>query len=492
MTEAHDLATETAPTDADDVLFVDLDGTLIKTDLLHEAILTAAKNRPLGLLCAAATLFHGKAAFKHALAAIVQPDARTLPLREEVLELIAEVRSRGGRVVLATATDERWARPIADELGLFDDVLASDGDVNLKGPAKLAAIEDYCRRKGHAAFDYVGDSRADLAVWNAARGVYAAAPSSRLLSRLQRLDQPATAVGERSAAIRPLVRALRPYQWLKNLLVFVPLITSHRVLEPLALLHTTIAFAAFSACASAVYLLNDLADIDADRLHPGKRSRPFAAAALPVSWGPPLVALLALLAFGMAAALLPAAFTWTLLAYFVVTCVYSLVLKRVAMLDVITLACLYAVRVLGGGLATGIVASEWLMAFSLFIFVSLAFAKRSAELARLEATDESQTAGRGYRVADRGLIDSLGPTAGYLAVLVLALYIQSDDMRRLYGQAWALWLLCPLLMYWISRLWLKAKRGELKDDPVLFALRDGVSLAVAVIAAGLLALASWK
>ena len=488
--EARELSTETASTDAAEVLFVDLDGTLIKTDLLHEAILAAAKTRPLGLLRAAATLLHGKAAFKHALATIVQPEVRTLPLREEVLDLIAEVRGRGGRVILATATDVRWAGPIAEELGLFDGVLASDGNVNLKGPAKLAAIEDYCRRHGHAAFDYVGDSRADWPIWQAARQVYAAAPSARLLSRLHKPDQPATAVGVRSGAIGPLIRALRPYQWLKNLLVFVPLITSHRVLEPLALLHTAIAFAAFSACASAVYLLNDLADIDADRLHPGKRRRPFAAAALPVSWGPPLIAALAILAFGTAAALLPAAFTWTLLAYFVVTCAYSLVLKRVAMLDVITLACLYAVRVLGGGLATGIVASEWLMAFSLFIFVSLAFAKRSAELARLELADEAASAGRGYRVADRGLIDSLGPTAGYLAVLVLALYIQSDDMRRLYGQAWALWLLCPLLMYWISRLWLKAKRGELKEDPVLFALRDRVSLGVAAIAAGLLALAA--
>jgi 4-hydroxybenzoate polyprenyltransferase len=237
---------------------------------------------------------------------------------------------------------------------------------------------------------------------------------------------------------------------------------------------------------------NDLFDLDADRRHPTKRRRAFASGALPVRLGPPLVIGLALGGFLTAAALLPAAFSLALALYFMASCAYSLWLKRAVMLDAIVLALLYTIRVFAGGLATGIPVSEWLMAFSLFTFVSLAFAKRYVELARLATTNETSAMGRGYRVEDLSLIESMGPAAGYMAVLVLALYIQSQQVLRLYHSPWALWLLCPLLLYWISRLWVKAKRGELTDDPVVFAIRDPVSLAIAGIALTLLATAAIK
>ncbi len=480
-----------APADARAcVLFVDLDGTLIRTDLLHEAALVLFKKSPRQFLRTLVRLSHGRAAFKRAISEAVTLEIQQLPFREEVLEFIVEQRSLGRKVLLATAADSTWAQSIADELGVFDGILASDGMRNLKGAAKLAAIQAYCREQGYLEFDYVGDSRADLSIWRAARNAYLVAPSHRLLCEVHKFASPAAILGKRESAARSVLAALRPQQWIKNVLIFVPLVTSHNMLHlPLAIA-AAIAFACFCLCASAVYVLNDLADISADRRHPAKRKRPFASGALPVSWGLPLASGLLLVGFAVAALALPAAFFAALVVYFATTCVYSFVAKRIAMLDVLMLAGLYTIRVLAGGAATGILVSEWLMAFSMFLFVSLAFAKRYAELERLLRANEGVASGRGYRVADIGLIESMGPASGYIAVLVLALYVNGEQMKMLYRNPWPLWLICPMLMYWISRLWIKAKRGELSEDPIVFALRDRVSLYLGIIAVGLLVAAS--
>ena len=472
------------------VLFVDLDGTLMRTDLLHEAALVLFKQSPWRLLRALLRLAHGRAAFKRAISEAVSPEIRQLPFREEVLEFIAEQRSLGRKVILATGGDSAWAQSIADELGAFDGILASDGARNLKGAEKLQAIQAYCREHSYTEFDYLGDSHADLPIWREARGACLVAPSGRLLRKVREFAEPAAILGSRKAPTRSVIAALRPQQWVKNVLVFAPLVTSHNVFHFPLVMAALVAFVCFCLCASGVYVLNDLADISADRRHPAKRKRPFASGALPVSWGLPLASAPLILGFAVAALTLPVGFSAALVLYFATTCAYSFLAKRIAMLDVLMLAGLYTIRVLAGGTATGIVVSEWLMAFSMFLFVSLAFAKRYAELESLLRANEGAASGRGYRVADIGLIESMGPASGYIAVLVLALYVNGEQMKMLYRNAWPLWLVCPVLMYWISRVWIKAKRGELSEDPIVFALRDRVSVYLGIIVVGLLVVAS--
>jgi 4-hydroxybenzoate polyprenyltransferase len=468
------------------VLFVDLDGTLLRTDLLHEAALVFFKKSPWQFLRALPRLTHGRAVFKRAISEAVTPDIQQLPFREEVVEFIVEQRSLGRKVLLATAADSTWAQSIADELGVFDGILASDGVRNLKGATKLTAIQAYCREHGYSEFDYVGDSRADLSIWRESRNAYLVAPSRRLLREVQSSATPAKIIGDRESVTRSVVAELRPQQWVKNVLIFAPLVTSHNVFHFAPAMAATIAFVCFCLCASAVYVLNDLADINADRRHPTKRERAFASGRLPISWGLPLAGGLLTVGFVIAALTLPIVFSATLVGYFATTCAYSFVAKRIAMLDVLMLAGLYTIRVLAGGMATGIVVSEWLMALSMFLFVSLAFAKRYAELTRLLRANEGTASGRGYLVADIGLIESIGPASGYMAVLVLALYVNGEQMKTLYRNPWAIWLICPVLMYWISRVWIKAKRGELPEDPIVFALRDRVSAYLAIIVVALL------
>jgi 4-hydroxybenzoate polyprenyltransferase/phosphoserine phosphatase len=467
-------------------LVVDLDNTLIKTDLLHEAIISALKNSPYLLFVALGSLFKGRAAFKKALTCSVIPDARHLPFRDEVLDFLAKERAQGRKIILATASDHAWACQIADELGLFDDVLASDGEQNLKGETKLHVIRSYCQQHDYVCFDYVGDSDADIPIWRNARLSYLVAPSPVLLRKVQRFTDTATVLGKRNSPFSAIIKSLRPHQWIKNSLVFIPLLASHKIFIMQNILAVLLAFLCFSVSASAVYILNDLLDIDADRRHPKKRKRPFADGSLPVIWGPLLAAALIFLGFSVSFLTLPIGFSVALLTYFLLTCAYSLRLKRIVMLDVITLSLLYIIRVIAGGYATGISVSTWLLAFSLFLFVSLAFAKRHAELGRLEQAGEKVVSGRSYIVSDLSIIESFGSSSGYLSVLVLALYINGEEMKLLYSRPWALWVICPLLMYWISRLWLKAKRSELSEDPVIFALRDRGSIVIGVLTALLL------
>ena len=289
-----------------------------------------------------------------------------------------------------------------------------------------------------------------------------------------------------------LLKTMRPKQWAKNLLVFTPLITSHQVFDEARLLTGTVAFVCFCLCASAVYVLNDLIDLEYDRQHTQKRYRPLASGSLAIAWGIPLACLLLLLGFSISVSTLPLGFCGVLLAYVIVACGYSWLLKRIVMLDVLTLAGLYTVRVLAGGIAIGIVVSEWLIAFSVFLFASLAFVKRYAELDKLSRTGAVNVSGRGYRTSDVGIIEGMGTASGLIAVLVLAMYVNGEQSKQLYANPWPIWLICPVLMYWIGRIWILAKRGELSEDPVVYALGDRVSRCVAVLIAALLALASMQ
>jgi 4-hydroxybenzoate polyprenyltransferase len=428
-------------------------------------------------------LLRGRATMKRALAHQVRPDVHVLPYRQEFLDFIRQERRAGRRVVLATASDRLYAESVADAVDLFDDVLASDGHTNLKGANKLIAIQEYCRRHGYSEFAYAGDALADVPIWRAAAEAHVVAPGPFVRRAAARLNKPLRLHARRRGVFRAVWRALRPIQWVKNVLLFVPLLLAHEVGDPQKLLACCLAFVALSACASAVYVLNDLMDIEADRHHPVKRRRPFASGALPIYFGPLLV--VGGIACGVTLSLLtlPVAFAAYLGLYLIVNCLYSFWLKQKLVLDVLLLAGMYVLRIIMGGVAAELVVSEWLMALSMFFFTSLAFAKRHAELARLSDEDQQAARGRGYRVEDLSIIETVGPTSGFLAVLVLALYINSENatMKRLYSQPWALWLICPLLMYWITRLWFVVKRRELNEDPILYALQDRVAITVGIL-----------
>lgn len=462
-------------------LYVDLDGTLIATDLLHESFLSAMKRSPLTALQCLGWLAQGRARLKEELASRASIDVASLPYREPVLQFLREERARGRRIVLATASWSALADSVAAHLGLFDEVLATTADGNLKGKAKARQLVERC---GAGRFDYVGDSRADIEVWRQARHAYVVDDSGRLASAMpagidvKRVFSPARP----QQTWREAMRAVRPHQWAKNLLLFVPLVAAHRINEPASLVAALTGFAAFCLFASSAYLLNDLLDLGADRAHPRKRLRPLASGKLSIPAG--LLLCAATLLAGVAlASRLPALFQATLAAYFVLTLAYSFGLKRVAMLDVISLAALYTLRIIAGGFAIPMPPSFWLLAFAMFLFFSLALVKRYAELVSLEEEGIGAAPGRGYAGHDAEVVLAIGSASAMVSALVLALYINGEAAKDLYSRPALLWILCPILLYWVSRIWLLAARGQMHDDPVLFAVRDRASYAVAVAGA---------
>lgn len=459
------------------VLFIDMDGTLFATDLLWEACVGLLKKRPSLVLLMPLWLLRGRAGFKQAISDRHAPDPTALPYREDVLAYLRDRKSAGTRLVLATASTRAWAESVAAHLGLFDDVLTSDGEKNLKGSHKLTAIQAYCESRGFDHWGYMGDSSADLPIWAQAPESHAVAPSSSTLARARARTQAIRVFGRRPSRVRAVVKALRPHQWVKNTLLFVPLLLARQYTDLEKSAAALIAFATFSLCASAVYVINDLLDVEADRAHPRKRRRPFASGALPMTWGPPLATVLLLASIGGAAVTLSPRFVLVLVLYMLATSAYSALLKKLLLVDVLVLASLYTLRLFAGGVATGVAVSEWLLAFSIFFFTSLAFAKRHIEMARLKYEGKAAAKGRGYRVEDISLLESFGATSGYLAVLVFAFYVH-DGLPHFYNQRWLLWLTCPLLLFWISRLWFLAKRGTIHDDPVVFAVTDKTSLVV--------------
>jgi 4-hydroxybenzoate polyprenyltransferase/phosphoserine phosphatase len=476
----------TIPRAVEPPLCVDLDGTLIAGDLLWESVVRLARRSPLSLLLLPLWLLRGKAHLKAQLARRVTLDPRTLPYRDEVLAFLRAERAAGRSLVLATASNERLAVAVAGHLGLFDEVLASDERTNLKGRQKLTALEE---QFGPAGFDYVGDSAADLPVWAGARHGYVVHPSRRLLAKADAANPLRTVAAPPGGALRAAVRLLRPHQWSKNLLLFVPLVLSHHLGEGARVLASLLAFAAFCCTASAGYVLNDLLDLEADRRHPAKRSRPLAAGTLSIPAGVVLGTLLSLAGLGLALAL-SGGFAGILLLYAGLTVTYSLHLKREPLLDVFLLAGLYTIRILAGGLAIGVAISGWLLAFSIFFFFSLAVAKRYAELLRVSGEQGERLDGRGYRVEDGALLQSVGPASGYLAVLTFGLYINAPDVLRFYTRPGMLWAVCLVLFYWITRVWFLAQRRELNEDPVSFAVRDRVSYLCGAVALVVLLAAS--
>ena len=472
---------DTKKAEANLPLAVDLDGTLIRTDSLQESLLQLLRAHPEGLIRLPTALLRGRAAFKQAVMDAIDVDDLQLPINASVLDFLQTEKQTGRQILLVTAANHAIAEAIAEGIGLFDAVIASDATHNLKGQHKADAL---VARFGARGFDYIGDSRADLPVWQQARKAYVVGDQRLLQAACQVADAEAVPgkASERSR-LPAILHALRPHQWVKNLLLFLPLVAAHMVTDSAALVAVILAFVAFSLTASAVYLLNDLLDLPADRRHPRKRQRPFAAGDLPLHWGVLLAPALLMAAALLSVLALPDLFALVLAGYFLLTTAYSFSLKRKPVVDVILLAALYTVRVIAGAAAVAIVPSFWLLAFSMFIFLSLALAKRYTELDGLRERGELTAAGRGWHVDDLPLVQTLGTGAGLASVLVLALYINSAQAQQLYATSEILWLVCPLLLYWIARLWFKTHRGEMHDDPVVFALRDRVSLATGALTA---------
>jgi 4-hydroxybenzoate polyprenyltransferase/phosphoserine phosphatase len=466
-------------------LYVDLDGTLIRTDLLHESLLGLVKRNPLALLLVPLWLRGGRARLKRAVAERVELDVARLPYSEGFLAYLREEAAAGRRLVLATAADGKYAEQVAAHLGIFCSTLASDGTDNLSGVRKARAIE---ANADGQPFEYAGNSRRDLPVWARAAGAVLVNPD-RGVERALRGRAPVTRrFVDRQSRLWNYVAALRVHQWVKNALLLVPLLASHRVSEPGALWRVVVAIVAFSLTASAVYILNDLLDLGADRRHPRKRLRPFAAGHLPATHGLVALTLLSGLGLGLAWALSPG-FWVVLVAYLAMTLAYSLRLKRYVLIDVLVLSALFTARVIAGGVVIAAFPSFWLLAFCVFLFTSLALVKRCSELVTMEKQGVDAVPGRDYRVADSLPLLAMGVASGYLAVLVVALYINSSAVAALYSRPEALWFLCPVLLYWVSRLWLKTARGEMHDDPLVFAVKDRASQLVGLASAAILAIA---
>lgn len=467
-------------------LVVDLDGTLIRTDMLHEAALQFARASPLRALLIPLWLAGGKAALKQRLAHGTQPDAATLPYNEDLLAWLREQRSSGRRLVLCTASDRTQAQAVASHCGLFDEVLASDGATNLAGPNKARALVE---RFGAGGFVYAGNSATDEPVWReAGRAVVVDAPPA-VLARVQAERDVERVFQSPPAGVGTWLRMLRTHQWVKNTLLFVSLVAAHRLGDLQAWHNLLLAFVAFSLCASSVYIANDLLDLGSDRRHPRKRRRPFASGALPIRTGVLLAPALALASLWLAASVGPG-FLWWLGVYFVLTWLYSWWLKRVVLVDCITLAALYTLRIVAGAAAAGMVLTFWLLAFSGFLFLSLAFVKRFTELQVQEAAGSTKAHGRGYLTSDAPLIQTLGIASGYSAVIVLALYLNSDAILQLYPSPELAWAAVPVMVFWISWIWLRAFRGGMHDDPLVFAFRDPASLVAGALFGAALLLGS--
>ena len=457
-------------------LVVDLDGTLVRTDLLAQSFFGLLASRPIRALGALVALLRGKAAFKAALAGQVDLDCAALPFNPELLAFIRAEHAKGRAIYLASASDRRLVDAVATTLGLFAGVFASDGATNLAGAAKARAL---CDAFGVGGFDYAGNARVDLAVWEKARGVWLAGAGPRLQRRVVARFPDARIVDPSRRQVSDYFRTLRVHQWLKNLLIFVPAATAHR-LTPMAVLVLALAFLSFSLCASSAYIANDLLDLGNDRAHLRKRDRPLASGRVPLGHALALLPLLLVSAVALTWPL-PHDFLALLAGYYALTMGYSLVLKRKIMVDVVTLACLYGVRLAAGAVAVAVPLSPWFVAFSVFFFLCLALVKRCTEITDRVAKGNGDPRGRGYIQRDLPMLEAMAAGTGYVAIMIFALYINSPAVTALYRSPEYLWAICLVLFYWISRVLLLTHRGEMHDDPVVFAVTDLKSLVCGVL-----------
>jgi 4-hydroxybenzoate polyprenyltransferase/phosphoserine phosphatase len=467
------------PSNREPPLVVDLDGTLVRTNLFYESVVAMVRRAPATVLLLVPWLLRGRAALKRAVAERATIDAEVLPYRDDVCAFVCAEASKGRRIVLATASDELVAREVARHLGFFDCVIASDGRRNLKGAAKRDRLRV---ELGDRQFDYVGDSRADLPVWAAARKSIVVGGARLRADAMVRapLDR-AFASGRKPLAA---ARALRPQHWLKNVLVFVPLLAAQRLDDWSAVRLSVLAFTVFCMVASALYLVNDVLDLSADRRHPLKRLRPIAAGDLSIL-GALTVAAVLLAVGGVLASRVTAPFAAAAALYAALSISYSVRLKHVVLLDVIVLASFYVLRIVAGAAAIDVPVSRWLLGFSMFACLSLALVKRYTEIVSLRSVNGDAASDRGYRASDAALLTAMGIASGFLAAVILALYVDSSGAAHFYAHSDRLWLVCPVFLYWVSHLWLTAEREHMGFDPVVFAVTNRTSLVLIAVMAGL-------
>ncbi len=472
-------------------LVVDLDGTLVKTDFLYESFLLFIKQNPLNVFLALFWLItENRGVMKSRIAERVDIDVSLFPYNSVFIDWLKTEKARGRKIILATASHQKYAQAVAKHLDIFDDVIATDGADNLKGSRKEARlIEDF----GVKGFDYAGDSTADFSVWRSANAAVVVSSSKAFLKKV---ESKFSVVKHFVTPQKPasLWRALRPHQWLKNLLIFVPLFTSHSFANAFAWKQAVLAFIAFSLCASSIYIINDFLDLQADRKHRSKRLRPFAAGDVSITLGA-FMSLACLICAFLIASLVSFNFIIALLAYLLITTLYSFYLKHIMLADIMVLAGLFTLRIIAGAVAIDVPLSFWLLAFSIFLFLSLAIIKRYTELLGLRdiaasTSGLSQVTTRGYHIDDMAILSSLGGASGYLSVLVMAFYLNSEDILKLYEHPQILWLVCPAMLYWISRIWILTHRGKVDDDPIVFVIKDHASRYVALFVFGLFALAT--
>jgi 4-hydroxybenzoate polyprenyltransferase/phosphoserine phosphatase len=466
---------EPVPTQDPIPLCVDLDGTLVRTDLLVEGLVSivasgqAFRKWP-------RLLTSDRALLKQRVAELGRVDVTVLPYNQEFLAYLQEQKASGRTLVLATAADERLARAVADHLGIFDLVLSSDGQTNLKGQAKARMLVDYFGKSG---FDYAGNDRSDLSVWQEARRPVVVNAAPGVKAKAMALGDADVEFASRPSTLRYALKAMRPHQWCKNVLVFVPMIMAHAIESPITWLHAIAMFLAFCATASCIYLLNDIADLSADRRHPRKCRRPFASGRLGLPTGLALAFLCGAIGLSLAFIVGGGAI---ILIYACISIAYSLGLKEFPILDVFLLAGLYTIRMLGGGVATGYDVSLWLLAFSGFLFLALALIKRAGEMEGvLRAGGLGKAARRGYLSSDLQMLTSFGCASSFASAIVLALFVRSDQAMTHYGTPQLLWFIIPLTLFWQCRLWLSTTRGHMHDDPIVYAARDWVSWIVVAL-----------
>jgi len=469
-------------------LVVDLDGTLIHTDILHETAICLLRDKLLFVLAIPFWLFRGKAFLKQKIAGHVNADIALLPFNQNLIDWLQLQKELGRKLVLCTATDMSIAKMIAGHLELFDEVIASDGIQNLAGRNKAnALVEKY----GENGFDYVGNSSVDLLVWEKSKQGVVVNGSSKLVQQASLVTNIEHVISKAKNNLKTWIKVFRLHQWIKNVLIFVPIFAAHQVITGELWINLGLAFLSFSLCASSIYIANDLLDLESDRAHPRKRFRPFASGQISIWMGAVLAPILIFSSFALALHVGGSFLPW-LVGYFALTCAYSWGLKRLVLVDCLMLAVLYTLRIVAGAAAVSVPLSFWLLAFSIFLFLSLAFIKRYAELQAQPNSGSNKVHGRGYYLEDAPLVQQLGITSGYAATFVLALYLNSENVIKLYRTPEIIWGAVPLMLLWISWMWLKAHRGLMHDDPIVFAIKDKVSILIGALSITILVVArAW-
>ncbi|MDT3740591.1 MAG: UbiA family prenyltransferase [Candidatus Kapabacteria bacterium] len=458
-------------------LCVDLDGTLLKTDLLYESVIYLLKKNFFYIFLLPVWILKGRYFLKFKLLEYVSPTISSMPFNDDVIEFVKSEREKGRKIVLVTASAQPLADKAADFTGLFDEVLASKDGTNLLGSEKAKLLKE---KYGYKKFDYIGDSPKDLQVWENSDIAHIVSTDKSLIAAVNKTTKTGRIFQHKVNKLKVIIKQIRVHQWIKNLLIFLPPLLAHKIIIG-DYISAIWAFFAFSFIASGIYVINDLADIESDRNHSGKKNRPAASGQISILACIKLIPLLLIAGFVISLLTLDMEFTLILLAYMIITIMYSFKLKKIYLLDMITLSMLYSIRLISGGIASDTILSPWLFSFSLFIFLSMGAMKRYTELLVLSVDNKTKTRGRDYYVEDIPLITTIGISAGIVSTLIFTLYIDNPDVMVLYNTPFYLYFITPVVLYWILRMWFITHRGLMNDDPIVFALKDKVSYIVAVI-----------